>query len=141
MKRTISIFLAFLTIFFSSTQCSSFKKKTVREETKSIQQLAPTEGIQAIMVNKDMQDMGMHMALISAAAYNTVLVRLSGQTDGLTSTIKAGHSNKLKLLASIEDENADVKHLVNTYNLDGFVFDLEDLSSIEKIVVDIIRDR
>ena len=35
-------------------------------------------------------------------------------------------------------KKTNVQQLVNTYNLDGLVFDLEDLSSLEEIVVDVM---
>ena len=52
--------------------------------------------------------------------------------------IDAAHAEQLKLFAIIDNERTNVGQLVNNYNLDGFIFDFNDYSSVESKVVDIM---
>lgn len=114
------------------------------EQFQKEEEVASAGAVQAIILETDTWFGGNEVGLskqmnqIGGAGYNTVLVRLSGEREELAQLIDAAHSENLNLLAIIDNENTNVNQLVANYDLDGFMFDLDDYSSLENKVVDML---
>lgn len=86
----------------------------------------------------DKSGLSEQMNQIRAAGYNTLLLNLSGKTEGLNELINAAHREQLKLFVFLDNEDTNVNQLVNNYNLEGFVFDFNQYASIKNKVVDMM---
>lgn len=114
------------------------------EHYQKEEKIAPKGIVQAIIMDtgtwsgENDTDFGKQMKQISTAGYNTVLLKISDETERLAEVSDDAHSAHLKIFATIDNERTDLNRLVDNYNLDGLVFDLDDYSSLESKVVNIM---
>ena len=117
---------------------------TFLEQLEKEATTTPESAVQPILlemdnlINIDNGDFSQLMFKINNAGYNMVLLRPSQKTEWLSELIDAAHSEQLKLLVIIDDNQTNTERLAKAYNLDGFVFDFEDYSSLKNKVVDMM---
>ena len=95
---------------FTKINVSHLSRELIPEQAAVLEKLrieersVPVKAVQPIVLYQDTEDMGRCMDRIRAAGYNTVIFRLSDQSEGLPSDIEAAHSRKMKCFILIEDE-------------------------------------